>query len=439
LAPYKDDSTVAAAIDRAVTALSKLQNASGGFTSWGTVNAESIAQVITALTAVGIDPATDARFVKANGNTVEALLAFYVAGGGFSHTLGGAFNQMATEQAAYALVAYDRYVDGRNSLYDMSDAVTATPPPPPEGDGAITLAGPTQVSNAAGSSFNLSVLTDGWPDDTYRLIDGLINIPEQFTVTAVAASPRLTGGQLQWNLADDHKLRFVYTNTTLAAVDLTGDDWPALLATVTLEVVSPGVDPAVTPTADITVGGLTAKTDSTDQFVFDISKARHTVGFPTVGISVVELFTGDGVDLIPATTRAVAVSFSGVSTTGRAPAFKGQALISSPELTAKKGLPTYVLVTTPTITSAELIAVASYTFPTGTAQAVKFGDTDANGIINAQDALDEISAWLRLKTVSGDLAVLSHNVTSDARINTFDALAVMEHYVSGTDFAITLK
>ena len=127
LAPYyKTNETVKAAVDKALEALSALQCSDGGFGSWGTVNSESCAQVIVALTALGIDPATDSRFVK-NGSTVlGALAGFYVDGGGFKHTADGERNGMATEQGYYALAAYYRFVNGQTSLYDMSDVTIQT-------------------------------------------------------------------------------------------------------------------------------------------------------------------------------------------------------------------------------------------------------------------------------------------------------------------------
>ena len=127
LAPYyKTNETVKAAVDKALEALSALQRSDGGFGSWGTVNSESCAQVIVALTALGIDPATDSRFVK-NGNTVlDALAGFYVTGGGFKHTADGERNGMATEQGYYALAAYFRFANAQTSLYDMSDVTIQT-------------------------------------------------------------------------------------------------------------------------------------------------------------------------------------------------------------------------------------------------------------------------------------------------------------------------
>ena len=122
LAPYyKTNETVKAAVDKALEALSTLQRSDGGFGSWGTVNSESCAQVIVALTALGIDPTADSRFVK-NGLTVlDALAGFYVTGGGFKHTADGERNGMATEQSYYALAAYFRFANAQTSLYDMSD------------------------------------------------------------------------------------------------------------------------------------------------------------------------------------------------------------------------------------------------------------------------------------------------------------------------------
>ena len=127
LAPYyKTNEAVKAAVDKALEALSALQRGDGGFGSWGTVNSESCAQVIVALTALGIDPATDSRFVK-NGSTVlGALAGFYVDGGGFKHTADGERNGMATEQSYYALAAYYRFVNGQTSLYNMSDVTIQT-------------------------------------------------------------------------------------------------------------------------------------------------------------------------------------------------------------------------------------------------------------------------------------------------------------------------
>lgn len=123
LAPYYNDANhnyntrVKAAVDKALGVLNNMQKESGGFESYGLYNAESTAQVVTALTSIGIDPTTW------NGkDAVNALLHFYnSADSMFAHQLAGMKDQMATEQSAYALTAYNRFKAGQTALYDMSD------------------------------------------------------------------------------------------------------------------------------------------------------------------------------------------------------------------------------------------------------------------------------------------------------------------------------
>lgn len=129
LAPYyAANADVKAAVDKAVSWLAAVQQADGSFaeTAAAAASSESCAQVIVALTALGIDPVTDSRFTK-NGKTVlDALCTFAVEGGGFRHTASGERNGMATEQAYYALAAYYRFVNGQTRLYDMTDTKNST-------------------------------------------------------------------------------------------------------------------------------------------------------------------------------------------------------------------------------------------------------------------------------------------------------------------------
>ena len=123
LYPYREQAAVSEAAEKAFTCLSSLQQADGGYASWGTVNSESCSQVIVALTAWGIDPDTDPRFVKNDKSVIDAALTYYdQAQSAFKHVLSGNPDAIATEQACYALVAYDRFRNGKASLYDMSDA-----------------------------------------------------------------------------------------------------------------------------------------------------------------------------------------------------------------------------------------------------------------------------------------------------------------------------
>ena len=127
LAPYySSNAKVKSAIDDALNRLSQMQEANGGYTSWGTANAESVAQVIVALTSLGIDPASDGRFIKNGYSTLDALATFYNDKGGFKHSQSDttSSNGLATEQAYYALASWYRLKAGKTSLYDMSDVTT---------------------------------------------------------------------------------------------------------------------------------------------------------------------------------------------------------------------------------------------------------------------------------------------------------------------------
>lgn len=139
LAPYREENgAVQTALDTAVDVLSKMQSSDGNFPSEYGSSSESVSQVIVALSTLGIDANTDARFVKDGTSAVDALLSYYVEGGGFRHILSGKVDGMATEQGYYALAAYYRMKNGEKTLYDMTDVGVAdnnTPEQPEEQNG----------------------------------------------------------------------------------------------------------------------------------------------------------------------------------------------------------------------------------------------------------------------------------------------------------------
>ena len=81
--------------------------------------------MIVALTELGISPEDDA-FVKNGVSLSQRLLDYRTEEGSFRHTLeeGSGANQMATEQAFYAMVAMERLREGKSSLYRMSEDPT---------------------------------------------------------------------------------------------------------------------------------------------------------------------------------------------------------------------------------------------------------------------------------------------------------------------------
>ena len=126
LYPYRDQPEVAAACAEAIEWLSESQLDTGGFPYGKGETSESCAWAIVALCTWGIHPDTDSRFIKNGKSAVDNLLSYYVeADKMFAHQ-GTESNAMATDQACYALIAYDRFLDGKNALYDCSDVGECT-------------------------------------------------------------------------------------------------------------------------------------------------------------------------------------------------------------------------------------------------------------------------------------------------------------------------
>lgn len=128
LAPYYnegDDTTVNAAVNKA------LQWLSAKYKGKGYTSAESCAQVVVALSALQLNANSDSSFVKtvdgAPTSVLGDLLQYYLGEGqGFKHAASGkTADQKATEQALYAMAAYERYCRRTKALYDMTDAVCA--------------------------------------------------------------------------------------------------------------------------------------------------------------------------------------------------------------------------------------------------------------------------------------------------------------------------
>lgn len=128
LAPYYNeggDTTVNAAVDKA------LQWLSAKYKGTGYTSAESCAQVVVALSALQLNANSDSSFVKtvdgAPTSVLGDLLRYYLGEGqGFKHAASlKTADQKATEQALYAMAAYERYCRRTKALYDMTDAVCA--------------------------------------------------------------------------------------------------------------------------------------------------------------------------------------------------------------------------------------------------------------------------------------------------------------------------
>ncbi|MDR2360297.1 MAG: DUF4430 domain-containing protein, partial [Oscillospiraceae bacterium] len=186
LAPYyQRDNEVKAAVDRAKRVLKAAQQPNGGFTGWDSSehSACSDAQVIVALTALGINPA-DWGTMGGQNPLTAMLLNYNENGKWFGESANAQYNEKATSQAAYALVAYNRYINGLCSLYDMRDAFSA------ENLGADITAAKTKIASAAFAAAQSEIADDDAALSKVKTIIGALDLNG---VTASVTGGTFTG------------------------------------------------------------------------------------------------------------------------------------------------------------------------------------------------------------------------------------------------------
>ncbi len=191
LAPDYENARVETAVNNALAFLAGKMQEDGTVTDGAfPASAETIAQILVALTELGRNPASDTQFIKNGKTLLDGLTTFYLKDQGFAHAQDGEFNQMATEQAFYALVACRRLAAEQRSLYDMSvtrvTRYTVTVAPTANGRVSVDL---TQAAEGA------AVTVTAEPDIGYEL--------ESLTVTdTYGKSVPLTGNTFTMPAAD---------------------------------------------------------------------------------------------------------------------------------------------------------------------------------------------------------------------------------------------
>ena len=114
LSNYKDQDNAKKAIEKALNYLASNSKSE---------NCESVAQTIIAITSLGMNP-EDSSFNRENESLISRLLSYFKEDGSFSHFKDGPNDEIATEQALTALIAYDRYLNGQDKIYILTDKKT---------------------------------------------------------------------------------------------------------------------------------------------------------------------------------------------------------------------------------------------------------------------------------------------------------------------------
>lgn len=234
---------VQAFVNKAVEGLSKAQNSNG---SYGNVNSD--AMVIIGLAAVGIDPATDARFVKGGCSLADALL-LYVNNtmDGFTTAAVGAVNgestqkaaALATEQGFRALVTLEKLasLNGDSKSFNIytqlvktsaSGSTTTTRPEKPSkgfaSDGAGTVPSTSTDSGTGGSAGStttakwISVAVSIEPGSGSAWYSGSVRVAEGATVEQALETAAAQAG-LILNIKDGYLRAVIRSGVMLGQYD----------------------------------------------------------------------------------------------------------------------------------------------------------------------------------------------------------------------------
>lgn len=313
-------------------------------------------------------------------------------------------------------------------------------PSAPDG-GTVIMPDLKNIEGAADTEILIPVTVSGIGSE-YRSLEGIVTIPEELDLVAVEDSGKLSGGSLNAGGVAGGKLRFAYINTQQDST-LTMLDDDAVLFSLRLKL---NREVAAGSQLNVILDSLTAKSSEDGVYKavpFDVTKAVSNITISEgddTGITAVatELYTGDGVDLIPADKKAVSIVFTGI-TNEQDVKFGEIQLYYNVQRSERTNQVVYVGLVDTSTTLDALRDSEGYTIADSGVQNVAFGKTNDQANIDAQDALNILDAWLRKNPAETDKQILSMNVTSDERIDTTDVLAVVDHFVNGRDFEVVVK
>ena len=117
LSVHNSEEKVKKAVDDSLEYLSVVQLSTGSYEGFSEENCETVAQVVIALSSLGIDCEEDERFIKNGNSPLDALISFQTNPGSYSHSVKGETNSSATNQALQALVSYYRMENGKGQLF----------------------------------------------------------------------------------------------------------------------------------------------------------------------------------------------------------------------------------------------------------------------------------------------------------------------------------
>lgn len=303
----------------------------------------------------------------------------------------------------------------------------------------VSMSNVENVEGKAGVEFKVPVVVNELPTDSViRASEMEFDIPDDLEVKEVQLNNKVIKAN-NWDYnVDDSKLRVALANLDDEPifVNNTSGDKNVVTLTVALK-----EDKSAEDSTAIKMSSFVLRCENDVDIEYDTKNAKSTITFVEKEVSQVsarELYVSEGVDVIPENMKAVAAEFTLVADTTNVK-FGDTEFYYSPEFTEKTGKVTYIALVPEETTLDNLSNINNYTLAEGKEQSssVMFGDINNDGI-DAQDALAAVSSWLR-KTTLDNKDMISVNVSADGRINTRDAIDIVDNYVSGKEFKVLSK
>ncbi len=311
LAPYYELNTlVKPIVDQAVAWLSSKQLPNGGFAELGETS-ESIAQVIIALTSLGIDPQSRA-FTKSN-NLLQRLAQYQTTDGGFAHSIGSQSYQISTEQALQALTAYRMWLQQQGSLFykvSVSTQVSITV----EGSQSTLSLGVVEASTALAALRNLAtnenlqlVVTDSVSGPYVSSIQGIQekgNDRWLFAIKRQDAWIHPQGGMADFNLEPmDHLYVYFGGSTKLTQQIIITPEQPKVNQAFTIRVLQTEWDTLLNQAVTTPAQGVLVTVAQQSVLSNELGEASFT-GVSSVG-QAVAIVTGYQQDAAPLILKAM--------------------------------------------------------------------------------------------------------------------------------------
>lgn len=303
----------------------------------------------------------------------------------------------------------------------------------------VSMSNVENVEGKAGVEFKVPVVVNELPTDSViRASEMEFDIPEDLEVKEVQLNNKVIRAN-NWDYnVDDSKLRVALANLDDEPifVNNTSGDKNVVTLTVALK-----EDKSAEDSTAIKMSSLVLRCENDVDIEYDTKNAKSTITFVEKEVSQVsarELYVSEVIDVIPENMKAIAAEFTLVADTTNVK-FGDTEFYYSPEFTEKTGKVTYIALVPEETTLDNLSNINNYTLAEGKEQSssVMFGDINNDGI-DAQDALAAVSSWLR-KTTLDNKDMISLNVSADGRINTRDAIDIVDNYVSGKEFKVLSK